>query len=373
MDCFFAAVHVRDDPALEGQPVIVGGDPNGRGVVAAANYEAREFGIHSALPAARARRLCPHAVFLKPDFKRYRTESQAIFAIYRKFTPIVQPMSLDEAYLDVTDHLEPFGSATAIAGEIRRRVRLERDLTVSVGVAANKLVAKIASDFDKPDGLTVVRPAEVEVFLAPLPVRRLHGIGPATERSLAAMDITTVADLRSISLDRLLAGYGHWGRSLWKAARGIDDRQVHTGSVRKSLSTERTFAEDIKELAAMDEILAAMAEEVSTGLRRRELTASTLTLKARYPDFTTVTRSQSFPTPVVAASSIADCARQLLRRTEAPRRPVRLLGVGASNLVPGSVEQLSLFDQEMIECSPKSTPSSLTERNASSCSEREPS
>jgi DNA polymerase-4 len=344
MDCFYAAVHVRDDPSLEGQPVVVGGDPNGRGVVAAANYEARRFGIQSAMPAARAKRQCPHAVFLKPDFRRYRDESTAIFAIYREFTPIVQPLSLDEAYLDVTDHLEGHGSATAVAGEIRRRVRSERSLTVSVGVAANKLVAKIASDFDKPDGLTVVRPAEVEAFLAPLPVRRLHGIGPATERALAAMDIETVADLRATSLDRLLARFGHWGRSLWKAARGIDDRQVHTGHIRKSLSTERTFATDVKELEAMDEILATMAEEVSGGLRKRQLTASTVTVKARYPDFTTVTRSLSFPTPVVAASTIAECARQLLRRTEAGRRPVRLLGVGASNLVPGSIEQLSLFE-----------------------------
>lgn len=354
MDCFYAAVHVRDDPALAGLPVVVGGDPNGRGVVAAANYEARRFGIHSAMPAARARRLCADVVFLKPDFQRYRAEAAAIFDIYREFTPILQPLSLDEAFLDVTDHLEPFRSATRIAHEIRHRVRSERRLTVSVGVAPNKLVAKIASDFDKPDGLTVVRPEEVEDFLAPLPVRRLHGIGPATERSLAELGIETVADLREISLDELLTRFGHWGRWLWKAARGIDDRPVRTGQIRKSLSTERTFASDIRELAEMDEVLTEMAEEVSSGLRRRELSASTVTVKARYPDFTTVTRSQSFPTPIVGASSIAECARQLLRRTDAARRSVRLLGVGASNLVSGSVEQLSLFDQEMIEPPPTS-------------------
>jgi len=349
MDCFYAAVHVRDDPTLDGRPVVVGGDPEGRGVVAAANYEARRFGVHSAMPAARARRLCPDAVFLKPDFRRYRAEASEIFGIYRDFTPILQPMSLDEAYLDVTDHLQPHGSATEVAREIRRRVRAERRLTVSVGVAANKLVAKIASDFDKPDGLTVVRPSEVEHFLGPLPVRRLHGIGPATERVLADMGVDTIADLRGLSLDALLVRFGHWGRWLWNAARGIDDRPVRTHQMRKSLSTERTFATDIRGLAEMDEILIEMAEEVSSGLRSRELATSTVTVKARYPDFTTVTRSQSFPSPVVAASSIADCARKLLRRTDAPRRAVRLLGVGASNLVSGSIQQLSLFEAEMAE------------------------
>ncbi len=215
MDCFYAAVHMRDDPTLAGRPVVVGGDPKGRGVVAAASYEARSFGIHSAMPAAQAVRLCPNAVFLEPDFSRYRRESAAIFAIYREVTPLVQPLSLDEAYLDVSRHLGAFPSATAIAKEIRHRVREERRLTVSVGVAPNKLVAKIASDFRKPDGLTVVRPGEVEAFLAPLPVRRLHGVGPSSEQALLELGVHTVAELRALSLDRLLARFGHWGRSFW--------------------------------------------------------------------------------------------------------------------------------------------------------------
>jgi DNA polymerase-4 len=344
MDCFYAAVHVRDDPALQGLPVVVGGDPAGRGVVAAASYEARRHGIHSAMPAAQARRSCPEAVFLRPDFARYKTESEAIFAIYREFSPIVEPMSLDEAYVDVSQYLGDFGSATEIALEIRRRVRRQRQLTVSVGVAPNKLIAKIASDFDKPDGLTVVRPSEVADFLAPLPVRRLHGVGPSTEQSLKALGVTTVADLRELSLDRLLARFGHWGRALWRSARGLDDRPVQCEHMRKSLSTERTFPHDVSDLATMDEILAEMSAEVAGSLDRRRLAAYTVFVKVRYPDFTTLTRSHTFATPVSSAAAISDCARRLLRRTEGIGRAVRLLGVGTGTLVSTRVEQLALFD-----------------------------
>jgi DNA polymerase-4 len=344
MDCFYAAVHVRDDPSLEGRPVVVGGDPSGRGVVAAANYEARTYGIHSALPAAQARRLCPDTVFLKPDFRRYREESQAIFAIYRDYTPIIQTLSLDEAFLDVSEHLGEHGSATAIAIDIRRRVREERRLTVSVGVGPNKLVAKIASDFDKPDGLTVVRPSGVEAFLAPLPVRRLHGIGPATEKTMHAMGLKTVADIRRVSVDLLLARFGNWGRTMRDRAWGIDDRSVHTRHVRKSLSTERTFAGNLNNAEEIDEMLDAMASEVARGLEKRRLAASTITVKVRYPDFQTPTRSHTLPVPTADAATIAALARELVRRTDAVHRSVRLLGVGASNLVPGELGQLALFD-----------------------------
>lgn len=343
MDCFYAAIHVRDQPELGGRPVVVGGDPAGRGVVAAASYEARAFGIHSAMPAARALRLCPQVVFLRPDFRRYRVESEKIFAIYRDFSEVMEPMSLDEAYLDVSGRLGAFGSATAIAREIRRRVRSERRLTVSVGVGPNKLVAKIASDFDKPDGLTVVPPSEVETFLAPLPVRRLHGIGPATERALAEMEVTTVAELRALSLDRLLGRFGSWGRTLWEAARGIDDRPVQVHHRRKSLSAERTFPEDIRARERLEEIVAALAAEVAGGLARRRLAACRVTVKVRYSDFETVTRSYTLATPVASAEAIATCARQLLHRTDAGSRPVRLLGVGAAALMPSKLEQLSLF------------------------------
>jgi len=344
MDAFFAAVHQRDDPQLRGQPVVIGGDPSGRGVVAAASYEARAYGIRSALPAAKAIRLCPHAIFIRPDFSRYTAESERIFEIFRGYSPIVQTLSLDEAYLDVTDHLGPFGSATAIATDIRRKVRREVGLTVSVGAASNKLVAKIASDFRKPDGMTVIPPSKVSDFLAPLPVRRLHGIGPNTERILHSMGVRTVADLSELSLDRLLARFSHWGRTMWLHARGIDERPVRTGRTRKSLSTERTFPSDVDDLDQIDGILDEMATEVAGGLERKQIAACTFTIKVRYPDFETRTRSLTLPCPTAAARAISRCARSLVRRTDAERRAVRLLGVGASNLVPHDHEQLSLFE-----------------------------
>ncbi len=345
MDCFFAAVHMRDDPSLVGKPVVVGGDPSGRGVVAAANYEARKYGIHSALPAAQARRLCPETVFLKPDFRRYREESHKIFDIYRTYTPVIQTLSLDEAYLDVSEHLGDFGSATAIAEDIRLRVREKRRLTVSVGVGPNKLVAKIASDFDKPDGLTVVRPSAAQDFLAPLPVRRLHGIGPATEKALHHLGIRVVADIRKIPVDALIGRFGHWGRTMQDRAWGIDDRSVHTRHVRKSISTERTFAENVRRIEDIDELIGTMAQEVARGLEKRELAASTVTVKVRYPDFTTPTRSHTLPTPVTDAATITSVARELVRRTEAVKQTIRLLGVGVSNLVPAELGQRALFEE----------------------------
>jgi DNA polymerase-4 len=343
MDCFYAAVHMRDDPSLAGRPVVIGGDPAGRGVVAAASYEARKYGIHSAMPAARARRLCAHAVFLPPDFARYSAESELIFALFGSYTPLVQTVSLDEAYLDVTDHLGTFGSATALARDIRRRVRDERRLTVSIGVAPNRLVAKIASDFGKPDGLTVVPPAKVLDFLAPLPVRRLHGVGPATEAALAEMGIATVADLRQRSLAELAERFGRHGEWLHQSARGEDERPVEVGRERKSLGSETTFREDLSDLAALDEVLRDLAEEVAQGLARRGLAARTVSVKVRYGDFTTVTRSRTLPWPVAGAGEISRHACALLRQTEAGGRPVRLLGVTASGFAQGAGPQLELF------------------------------
>ncbi len=345
MDCFYAAVHMRDDPSLAGKPVVVGGDPSGRGVVAAANYEARKFGIHSAMPAAEARRRCAETIFLRPEFNRYREESRAIFDIYRDYTPLIQTLSLDEAFLDVSDHLGDFGSATAIAKDIRRRVRAERRLTVSVGVGPNKLVAKIASDQDKPDGLTIVRPSQAAAFLAPLPVRRLHGVGPATEKTLHALGLKTIGDLREAPVDLLATRFGRWARSMQQRAWGVDDRPVHNDHVRKSLSTERTFETNIRDAAAIDDLLRKMAEEVAQGLAKRELAASTITVKVRYPDFTTPTRSHTLPTPTSDVSTIAAVAHELVRRTEASQKSVRLLGVGASNLVPAELGQRALFDE----------------------------
>jgi DNA polymerase-4 len=343
MDCFYAAVHMRDDPSLAGKPVVIGGRPDSRGVVAAASYEARRFGIHSAMPSAQARRLCAGVIFVPPDFRRYRQESEKIFAIYGEFTPLVQAVSIDEAYLDVTGRLGRFGSATALAREIRRRVAEERRLTVSIGVGPNRLIAKIASDFQKPDGLTVVPPRRVQQFLDPLPVRRLHGVGPATERALAEMGVATVADLRRQPLDLLLARFGRPGRGLFEFARGIDERPVETHSERKSLGTENTYDRDLTGRETVEPELERLAGEVAEALASRDLACCTVTLKVRYGDFTTITRSRTLAAPVRDGRGIAECALELLRRTEALSRPVRLLGVTASNLVHGQAAQLHLF------------------------------
>jgi len=343
MDCFYAAVHMRDDPSLQGKPVVIGGRPESRGVVAAASYEVRRFGVHSAMPSSRARRLCPDAIFIPPDFRRYSRESEKIFAIYHEFTPLVQAVSIDEAYLDVTDHLGEAGSATAVAKEIRRRVREERGLTVSVGVGPSRLIAKIASDFDKPDGLTVVPPGKVQAFLDPLPVRRLHGVGPATEKALADLGARTVAELRALPVEILTERFGKHGRILSEFSRGIDDRPVETHRERKSLGTENTYSEDLTDFAAMEEEVERMARELAQSLARGGFAGCTVTLKLRYSDFTTLTRSRTFAVPVYDGEAIAGCAKDLLRRTEARSRPVRLLGVTASNLVRERIEQLWLF------------------------------
>ncbi len=344
MDCFYAAVHVRDDPSLRGKPVVVGGSPSGRGVIAAASYEARAFGVHSAMPAARAVRLCPQAVFIRPDFGRYTAESKAIFAIYARFTDRIQPASLDEAYLDVTERLDPWGSATAIAREIRRLVLEERRLTVSVGVGPNKLVAKIASDFRKPDGLTVVRPERVEEFLAPLPVRRLHGVGPATERVLLELGIEKVGDLRRIDPELLRQRFGRHGPLLQRYAWGQDDRGVETDRVRKSLGSETTFALDLEGLEAIEGALAPLADDIAQGLAKRELATRGVSLKVRYRGFETVTRALSLRSPVADAETLLALARRLLQRTDAAQRPVRLLGITATQLVSrDGPRQLDLF------------------------------
>lgn len=345
LDAFYASVHIRDDPSLVGRPVVIGGSPEGRGVVAAASYEARRYGIRSAMPAARAVRLCPDVVFLKPEFARYRRESARVFAIFRETTALVQPVSIDEAYLDVTDEVVPGLSATAIARELKRRVREEVGLTLSVGVGPNRLVAKIASDYDKPDGLTVVPPRRVREFLDPQPVRRIPGVGPATAKRLAQMGVVTIRDLRLLAEEELTIRFGRHGRDLGRYARGEDERPVRVDRERKSLSAETTYAKDLRVLAEMEEELDRLAARVAAGLEKRGLSACTVTLKVRYPDFTTLTRSRTADEPLLGAGAFAAIARDLLRTTDAASRGARLLGVGASGLVNGRVEQLELFSR----------------------------
>ncbi len=344
MDCFYAAVHMRDDPALRGKPVVIGGTPESRGVVAAASYEARAFGIRSAMPSSQARRRCAHAIFLKPEFARYREESGFIFEVFREFTPVVQGVSVDEAYLDVTEHLGTWGSATAVAVAIKDRVRERTGLTVSVGVGPNRLVAKIASDFDKPDGLTVVPPKRVDEFLAPLHVRNLQGVGPATEkRLLEAFAVRTIADLRRVRESSLVSRLGRYGSQLFDFARGIDERPVVDESVRKSYSSERTYSEDLKDPQRIENEIVEQAERVGAGMAKRELVGSTVTLKVRYENFETVTRSLTLKEPTNDPDRLAQTALLLLGRTQARVRPVRLLGVGVSKLtVAGAREPMQL-------------------------------
>ncbi|MEN8131906.1 MAG: DNA polymerase IV [Pseudomonadota bacterium] len=348
MDAFYASVEQRDFEHYRGKPVVVGGSPDGRGVVAACNYEARKFGIHSAMPAAQARRLCPHAVFIRPRFEVYRGVSRQIREIFHVYTPLVEPLSLDEAYLDVT-HTQAFdGSATRLAKDIKREIRAGTDLTASAGVSYNKFLAKIASDMDKPDGLFVITPAEGPEFVERLPIGRFHGIGKATESRMKGLGVHTGADLKAIPLYRLQRLFGKQSAYYYEVARGIDDRPVVTRRKRKSLSSEKTFEQDIGDISTMLVHLQALAEQVSSDLQGKRLAGRTLSIKVKYDNFEQITRSRTFNTPVHCIEELSLQLPELLRKTEAGRRKVRLLGVCVSNIQAmegGEIrqQQLSLF------------------------------
>ena len=345
MDAFYASVEQRDRPELRGRPVAVGGSPDGRGVVAAASYEAREFGVRSALPSARALRQCPELVFVRPRFDVYRAVSHEIRAIFAVFTDWIEPLSLDEAYLDVSDCWFGDGSGTRIAREIRRRIRAQTGLTASAGVSYNKFLAKLASDMDKPDGLYVIRPGEAEGFIAGLPVRRFHGIGPATAERMRRLGIHTGADLRARSLDELTGSFGRAARHYWQLARGIDERPVNPGRERKSVGAERTFGEDLREREAMHERLDAIAEEVAERLARAGVAGRTLTLKVRFNDFRTITRSVTQSGGFLRQRDLLAVVPALLERALEPGRGVRLLGLTVSNLDIPVGEQAGLWDE----------------------------
>ncbi len=332
MDAFYASVEQRDDPSLRGKPLAVGGDPNGRGVVAAASYEARTFGVRSAIPMSRAVRLCPDLVIVRPDFARYKAVSKQIFAIFRGLTPLVEGLSLDEAYLDVTENAWGEPLATEVAKRLKVDIREQTGLTASAGVAPNKFLAKIASDWDKPDGLTVIAPGKVEPFLQQLPVDALWGVGPVTARKLRAKGITMLTDVRTTEPQILREAVGNHADWLRRLANGEDDRPVVPHRAAKSASCENTYARDLVELSAMREALTAMATRVSGWLVTRDLFARTVTIKVRYGDFTTVTRSQTARPATRDESAIVARAVALLDRTDAATRPVRLLGVGVHGL-----------------------------------------
>lgn len=331
MDAFFASVEQRDDPALRGRPVAVGGS-SGRGVVAAASYEARVFGVRSAMPSARAAQLCPELVFRKPRFDVYRAVSQQIRAIFLDYTPHVEPLSLDEAYLDVTDDVRGIGSATRIADLIRQRIRAETGLTASAGVSYNKFLAKIASDQNKPDGLCVIRPGEGAAFVAALPVRRFHGIGPRGAARMAALGIETGADLRARDIAFLREHFGSQADYLFRAARGIDLRQVKADRPRKSVGGERTFERDIASGRALRETLESIIAIVWDRIERSGAKGRTVTLKLRFTDFATLTRARSLPRAVAGRDEFAALARELLDAQLPLRQPIRLMGLTLSAL-----------------------------------------
>ena len=331
MDAFYASVEQRDDPSLRGKPLAVGGQPNRRGVVAAASYEARAFGVRSAMSMARAVKLCPSLVIVPPDFQRYKAASAIVFNIYREATPLVEPLSLDEAYLDVTENSWKEPLATAVAKRLKERIREATRLTASAGVAPNKFLAKIASGWKKPDGLTVISPDRVEPFLQRLPVEALWGVGPVTSKRLRALGITRLVDVRTSDDHTLREAVGSMADWLKRLSHGIDDRPVVADSEPKSSGSENTYSEDLTDIDTIRTELEEMARHAVAWLERRDLLARTVTIKVRYSDFTTITRSHTAP-PSRDTSEFSMRAVQLLQKTAAGERPVRLLGVSVHNL-----------------------------------------
>ncbi len=332
MDAFYASVEQRDNPSLRGKPVAVGGDPTKRGVVAAASYEARTFGVRSAIPMSRAVRLCPSLIIVRPDFQKYRAMSQQVFAIYRRVTPLVEPLSLDEAYLDVTENSwrEPLG--VTVARRIKQEIRETTGLTASAGVAPNKFLAKIASGWQKPDGLTVIAPERIESFLQGLPVDALWGVGPKTAERLRGHGIQKLVDVRARSLDDLRAIVGSSAEWLRDLAHGHDPRLVDPNEERKSVGSECTYETDLSDIARIRDEIDEMARDTAAWLTKSARFARTVVIKVRYDDFTTITRSQSDSKPTRDADAISSRAVALLDKTEAGRRPIRLLGVSVHNL-----------------------------------------
>jgi DNA polymerase IV len=348
MDAFYASVEQRDNPSLKGKPVAVGGSPEGRGVVAAASYEARTFGVRSAIPMSRAVRLCPQLIIVRPDFSKYKAASQTVFEIFRSVTPLVEPLSLDEAYLDVTQNAwgEPLGRV--VAERLKIQIKEATGLTASAGVAPNKFLAKIASAWRKPDGLTVIAPERVEKFLQGLPVDALWGVGPVTAERLRERGIEKLVDVRAADPAVLRDAVGSHADWLRRLADGHDDRPVVPYRAAKSSGTENTFAHDLTDIVEIRRAIDEMARDGAAWLERRGLVCRTVTIKVRYSDFTTITRSHTSLPPTRDADALASRALGLLEKTEAGRRPVRLLGVSVHNLVDpvhGSEDTpLPLFD-----------------------------
>ena len=344
MDAFYASVEQLDNPDLKGKPVIVGGTSK-RGVVSAASYEARKYKIHSAMPIAQAMKLCPHGVFLPVRMKRYKEISSRIFTIFQRYTPLVEPLSLDEAFLDVTGSVKLFGTAEDIATKIRKEIFEKTGLTVSAGVASSKLVAKIASDLHKPDGLTIVPSGTEAEFLAPLPIKRLWGVGKKTREALGMLGVKTIGELAKLPASLLEKKFGRHGRSLHKAAQGQDERDVETEHETKSVGHEFTFDADLTDITSIRRELLELATMVAKRLRRYQFQGKTITLKVKYHDFKQITRSATIKQPTADSKKIYQEILQLLKKTEAGQKPIRLLGISVSglNMAGGSFNQQPLF------------------------------
>jgi DNA polymerase-4 len=350
MDAFYASVEVLDDPSLKGKPVMVGGTPEGRGVVAAASYEARKFGVHSAMSAARAIKLCPDGIFLRGRMDRYSEISGQVFAIFEDYTPLVEPLSIDEAFLDVTGSRRLFGSAEEVGRTIKARILAEIGLVASVGLASNKFLAKLASDLEKPDGFTVIPPGEARALLASLPIGKLWGVGKVAEKQMHRFGIRKVGDLLAVPRDLVVEQFGDHAAHLLELAVGHDERAVIPVHEAKSIGNETTFREDISEAEHLQDILDQLAAKVARRLRSHGFVARTVTLKARYPDFTTHTRSETLPDPSDSSVELRDAARRLLiEKLGRGGRPLRLIGVTASNLVHEGEGQAQLFPDPVRE------------------------
>ncbi len=336
MDAFYASVEQRDDPSLKGKPLAVGGGH--RGVVAAASYEARRFGVRSAMPSVSARRRCPDLVFVKPRFDVYRAVSSQVREIFAAYTELIEPLSLDEAYLDVTGDKLGFGSGRAIAEDIRRRIAKETGLTASAGVSYCKFIAKLASDHRKPDGLCVIPPERGPDFVSRLPVSRFHGVGPVTARKMERLGILTGADLRTWSLPQLEAHFGSSGQWYWRICRGIDDREVRPDRPYKSVSAERTFDEDLRDAHALAGELERIAGYAWARIERAAVAGRTVTLKVKFADFELITRSKSFSAPIADLPAFAAAGQILLAGLHPLPKGIRLLGLGLHNLVDPEIE-----------------------------------
>ena len=344
MDAFYASVEQFDNPDLAGKPVIVGGDPQKRGVVSAASYEARKFGVHSAMPMSQAIRLCPNAIVLPVRMKRYAELSRQIHDIFQKFTPEIEPISLDEAFLDITGSLQLFGSAEKIGRDIKLQIKEQLGLVASVGIAPNKFLAKLASDLDKPDGFVIITEENKQQILDPLPVSRIWGIGKVTEKALKSKGINTIRQLRETQAEILQSIFGDQTPHILRLAQGIDNREVESNREAKSISSEQTFATDITDKEVLLGVLLNQVGDVAQRLRTNDLEARTVTLKLRYDDFRTVTRSTTFDSPTNTTKTLWKQAKEVfVKWHKKSAGPLRLLGFGASGLQKAGTGQQSLF------------------------------